>query len=979
MPSRRALEVLRAVRLVNRLITRERDPAALVRGAAAIIVEALGEAACCLVRTDGERVVDACDAGEPSRLWAVRAVLERGELTHCMRDALGQRRTVASGTPQPDCRGCWGRSERGGARRDVAVPLVCEGRVYGVLLVMLTPGAEGPLDERQLFEDLAADLAFALRSSERAAEATALQERLARIADAAPGMMFTYARRLDGTSCLPFATPAAHDLLGMSPEELAIGLAGWRANVHPDDLGALLASVEAAARDFTTWHFECRYLHPRKGLRWIEGWSSPLREADGSLAWHGFLLDVTERRRSVERIERLSRLYRALSDSNEAIARVGEEAALFQRVCDIIVALGDVRVASISAADETGEALVWRAAAGPVAVAGVRAEALSLGVPPLGQRSLSTEAYRGGVTVLENDYARSVERACWRTHLVAAGVGAAIALPLLRGGAVVGVLSIGAGPVGYFDAEAVELLETMAQNLSAGLDHAARERELRASEARYRGLLDSIGDVVATSDVEGTLTFVNRTIARFGWTPEELVGRKLSTLLHPDDRADVLRRRAEGIAGGGVGSVEYRIVDAHGITRQVRTTSRPILEDGRTVGLVAVITDLTQQRETEEQLRFAQKMEAVGRLAGGVAHDFNNLLSVIESYAELAIEAVSPSDPVREDLLEIRTAGRRAEGLTRQLLAFSRKELLKPQVFDLEALVGGMERMLTRVLGEDVELRTALSGALTPIKADPGQLEQAVLNLAINARDAMPEGGTLTISTTRIDRRADPTSPRIVAAGSWVRLSIADTGEGMDEATRLRIFEPFFTTKSPGKGTGLGLAMVYGIVQQSGGSITVHSEADVGTTFDIELPIVTEPVSLAALSQATSPPRRGVETVLVVEDEPAVRNLTRRILAGAGYTVLLAANASEALQLCEQQPTPIDLLLTDVVMPGMNGRALAERLLLARPGLKVMFMSGYADEALGERGALDPRIELLDKPFTTDALLRTVRSVIDRA
>jgi PAS domain S-box-containing protein len=853
VPSRRALEVLRAVRLIDRLITRERDPAALLHRAAEILVDVLGEVACCLVRTDGERVLGASTTGDPSRIGHVRAVVEAGQLTHCMRDALGSKRTTISDTSQPGCGGCQARGVDRLARRDVAMPLACEGRVYGVLLVMMAaPAARDPeIDELELLSELAADLGFALHAIELA----------------------------------------------------------------------------AAARTQTS--------------------------------------------------QRLSRLYRALSDSNEAIARVTDEAALFQRVCDVIVALGDVRVASIGTLDEAGTALVWRAAAGPAAAAGVPPNVLSLTPPKDGARSLSGDAFGTARTVIENDYARCDERANWRQQLVAAGVGSAVALPLRRGGMVFGVLGIGAAQPGYFDTEVVGLLESMAQNLSAGLDHVARERELRTSEERYRLLVDSIGDVVFTSDVAGNLTFVNRAVAQFGWTPTGLVGTNISALVHPDDRADVALRRAAAIAAGTTGPLEYRLVDAIGKPRHVRSTSQPIWEDGRVVGMSGVVADLTHQRETEDMLRFAQKMEAVGRLAGGVAHDFNNLLSVIESYSELALEAVRPGDPLRDDLLEIRTAGRRAEGLTRQLLAFSRKQILKPQVLDLDALVLGMERMLGRVLGEDVELRVTLAGTLPPIQADPGQLEQVILNLAINARDAMPEGGVLSIATTRVDRSVNPARARAVAEGGWVRLTVADTGQGMDEATRLQIFEPFFTTKSPGKGTGLGLATVYGIVQQSGGSIAVHSEPNVGTAFDIELPAVSTPLMAGDDSEPSALPKRGEETVLVVEDEPTVRNLVQRILTTAGYRVLLAANAGEALLLFEQHSSPIELVLTDVVMPGMNGKELVERLGRMRPGLKAMFMSGYADEALGERGALDPSVKLLDKPFTAGALLRTVRSVLD--
>jgi two-component system, cell cycle sensor histidine kinase and response regulator CckA len=381
--------------------------------------------------------------------------------------------------------------------------------------------------------------------------------------------------------------------------------------------------------------------------------------------------------------------------------------------------------------------------------------------------------------------------------------------------------------------------------------------------------------------------------------------------------------------------------------------------------MLASIDDITEQRHLEEQLRAAQKMEAIGRLAGGVAHDFNNMLSVILSNTAFAIDAVQPKDPVREDLEEVRMAAERATVLTRQLLAFSRKQVLDPEVLDLSEVAAGLKSLLGRLLGENIELVLDLAPDLANVKADRGQIEQLIMNLVVNARDAMPGGGKVTLQTSGSKRDQ----------GAQVRLAVVDTGCGMDPATRERIFEPFFTTKARGKGTGLGLSTVYGIVTQSGGSIEVDSEPGKGTTFTIYLPVTTEEVMPPALSL---PPARGrKETILVVEDEEAVRKVAARILRNEGYRVLCASHGQEALATCEQHTGEIHLLLTDVVMPEMNGRQLAEHLQRTRAGMRVLYMSGYPDDAIAHHGVLEAGTKFIGKPFHSRDLLRKVREALD--
>jgi len=400
--------------------------------------------------------------------------------------------------------------------------------------------------------------------------------------------------------------------------------------------------------------------------------------------------------------------------------------------------------------------------------------------------------------------------------------------------------------------------------------------------------------------------------------------------------------------------------------------------------LQATVRDITERKRAaeeranlEEQVRVAQKMEAVGLLAGGVAHDFNNLLSVIRSYVDFAIEDLREGDPIRDDMLEVRKAAKRATVLTRQLLAFGRRQLLQPVPLDLNQVVGGVESMLRRIIGEDIDLVPILAKDLGRVMADPGQIEQVITNIAVNARDAMPHGGKLIIETANADLDEEYAAGHVsVRPGPYVMLAITDTGCGMDKETQARIFEPFFTTKEKGKGTGLGLSMVYGIVKQSGGNIWVYSEIGLGTTFKVYLPRTDTP---PAETVSSSPPEKitGGETVLIVEDDDSVRRIAKRVLTSAGYRVLSAANGGEALLLCEEQGTEVDLLLTDVVMPQMNGKELADRLALQRPGLKVLFMSGYSDNAIAHQGVLDPGTRFLEKPFSAVMLTRKVREILD--
>ncbi len=506
----------------------------------------------------------------------------------------------------------------------------------------------------------------------------------------------------------------------------------------------------------------------------------------------------------------------------------------------------------------------------------------------------------------------------------------------------------------------------------------AAEEALRASEEQYRTLFEQSPFPKFLFDYE-TLVFLavnDAAVCSYGYSREEFLGMTLQDIRPPQDAAALvasLGATAFGTTKPGV----WRHKKKDGTLIDVDITVHKFAVGGRPCGLTIAL-DVTERNRLEVQLRQAQKMEAIGSLAGGVAHDFNNLLSIILSYSQMLAAGLKPDDPMRADLMEISGAGKRAADLTRQLLAFSRQQMLQPRVLDLNAVVAGVEKMLRRLVGEDVELAIVGDPGLGMVTADPGQVEQVLMNLVVNARDAMPQGGKLTVETSNVELDSGYAALHTgVEPGMFVMLAVSDTGSGMDAATRERIFEPFFTTKEQGKGTGLGLATVFGIVQQSGGSIWVYSELGQGTTVKVYLPRSGE-VSAAAMEAPAAPTtRRGTETILLVEDEASVRTLTRTILERHGYRVLEAQGGGDALIVCEQHPASIHLLLTDVVMPRMSGRKLAERLVVLRPDMKVLYMSGYTSDSVIRHGVLDSDVAFIQKPITPEALTRKVREVIE--
>ena len=545
-----------------------------------------------------------------------------------------------------------------------------------------------------------------------------------------------------------------------------------------------------------------------------------------------------------------------------------------------------------------------------------------------------------------------------------------------------------------YSADDNSFLATLASQVAVGIENARlykqahqelserkrMEAALLQSEEYFRALIENAMDIVIVLNEEGTILYESPSFERvLGYPSRDLIGHSFYQFLHIEDQysfIETLQYKSHDLRPGP--ATEIRVRHKDGAWRTIEAVSNNLLNDPVTAGIVVNLRDITERKYLEEQLRLAQKMEAVGRLAGGVAHDFNNILTIITGYSDLLLRRLEADDVIFKPIAEIGKAADRASGLTRQLLAFSRKQIIHPQVINLNRIVTNMDNMLRRLIGEDIELITILEPDLRPVRADVSQIEQVIMNLAVNARDAMPKGGEIIIRTANADLDPLYTQYQVdLKPGPYILLALTDTGQGIDEHTQDHIFEPFFSTKEQGKGTGLGLATIYGIVQQSEGHIEVESEPGWGTRFNIYLPQTMDQPETPETLQLPDVSLQGSETILLVEDEPSVRQLTCKILVENGYTVLTAADSQEALKLSERYAAPIDLLLTDVVMPGgMSGRDLANHLTLQRPQTKTLFMSGYTDDAIVHHGVLEPGLAFLPKPFTSVGLARSVREAL---
>lgn len=565
------------------------------------------------------------------------------------------------------------------------------------------------------------------------------------------------------------------------------------------------------------------------------------------------------------------------------------------------------------------------------------------------------------------------------------GLHGALGFPIVLGAETLGVLEFLSRDIKQPDDEALKMMMAIGSQLGQYIERKRAEASLLQSNQTLQALIQAAPLAIITLDQRSRVTMWNAAAEHiFGWLEAEVMGRPLP--LVPDDTREVFESSILNSASTRAKGRELRLLHKNGTMLDVNLWTAPVTNaHGLIVGTMDLYLDVTGNKSLEAQFRQSQKMEAVGQLAGGVAHDFNNLLSIILGYSELVYSKLADGDPGREPMKQIRNAANRAAGLTRQLLAFGRKQILAPIVLDLNARVAELDQMLRRLIGEDIELKTVLEPDLGRVKADPGQIEQVVMNLVVNARDAMPTGGVLTIETSNaVLTTLQGREHEELAPGPYTLLTVSDTGCGMAEAMKAHIFEPFFTTKEIGKGTGLGLATVFGIVKQSGGFIDVESVPGSGSTFRMYFPQVRESTvhkraAPRASDHGLARLPQGVETVLLAEDEDGMRELAHLVLEAGGYKVLSARDGAEAVQLSQAHADVIHLLLTDVVMPKMSGRQLSDILMLTRPHMKVLYMSGHTDDAIMRHGIRDAGANFLPKPFTPVALVKKVREVLDSA
>ncbi len=760
------------------------------------------------------------------------------------------------------------------------------------------------------------------------------EERFALLAENIPGAI--YLCKSGDRHAMHYLNDAVEILTGYAKEDFLKGEISLAGLCHVSDVASIQVEVNQALAEQRPFRLVYRLKHRSGEWRWIEEFGVGIFRHSELLYLEGFLSDFTERKRAEEALRASEQRYRLLFERNLAgVYRT----TLDGRILDCNEAFA--RMCGFASREEVLAHKAWEVF-------------FSVADREAAFARLKTHK---ALTNFEVCLRRKDNRPIWVLENAS----------LLEGENGTPALIEGT----LFDItdrkQAEELLERF-----------KRQNEL---------ILNSAGEGIHGLDLKGKTTFINPAAARMiGRGENELVSRTHHTLLHhskadgtpyPPDECPIFATLRDGAIHHIDNEVFWR---KDGTSFPVEYISTPIRDDlGRVVGAVVTFRDITERKHLEEQLRQAQKMEAVGSLAGGVAHDFNNLLTGILGFADLLLDQLGDADPLREDVNEIKKAAERAASLARQLLAFSRQQVLAPQLLDLNTVVTDLDKMLRRLIGEHINLVMVRKPALGQVKGDPGQIHQVILNLAVNARDAMPQGGKLTLETGNVDLDEEYARRHVtVRPGSYVRLTVSDTGIGMDEQTRSRIFDPFFTTKEKGKGTGLGLATVYGIVKQSGGHITVHSEPGRGTAFRIYLPRVEEKPEAVDPGQAGPSAPKGSETLLLVEDEETVWLALRKVLRSKGYTVLEARHGGEALSICERYAGPIHLLVTDVVMPQMSGPELAHRLTPLRPEMKVLYMSGYMDEAIVHDGTLDSEA-FLQKPFAPEVLAHKVREVLGAA
>ena len=821
-------------------------------------------------------------------------------------------------------------------------------------------------------------------------EAREYAERLQVIGDNIPnGVIYQVVRELDGTRRFLHVSANVERVVGVKAADVLRDPTTFYHLFPEGDRARIAAAAEATARDLSVFSVEAPIVRPDGVRRWIHISSTPRRLDDGRVVWDGIQTDTTERRLSEDRLRRANRALRTISNCNQVLVRAQSEGELLHEICRVIVEDGGYRLAWVGIAldDEAHHV-------NPVAHWGYEAGYLEgLGITwsdtPLGRGPTGT-SIRTGQTVVCQDFLTDPAMTPWREDAIARGYRASIVVPLREGAHVFGALSVYAPEAGAFDADEIALLTELADDLAYGImalrarvEHARAEGALAASEERFRQLAENIREIFWMMDARTAQTlYISPGVERLYGVSAETLVRSPEVgleLIHPDDRARVIRAWDTVVAGGEYDE-EYRLVQPGGVIHWVHARAFPVRDtSGAIYRVVGVTDDITARKQIEEQLRQVQKLEAIGQLAGGVAHDFNNILAAIMMQVGMA-RALRGLPPEAAELLQdLQASAQRAANLTRQLLVFGRKQVMQERRVELNELVADLARMLRRVVPENMHLQLTMHPRALMVQADPGMLEQVVMNLTVNARDAMPHGGVLQIETFTRDLSVDDVRPFPgVAPGAFNGVRVRDTGMGIAPEHRAHIFEPFFTTKEPGKGTGLGLATVFGIVQQHHGVILVESQEGHGTTIEVLLPALQPAVAVPAEpAPAPLPSPRGAQVIVVVEDDAPVREMTRRVLEQSGYRVHVARSGREALEQWDRYDPPPQLLLTDLVMPdGVGGVELAARLQQRHPTLRVVYASGYDPDHGTHEVHLEPGVNFLQKPSTPREILQVVGQML---
>jgi len=721
-------------------------------------------------------------------------------------------------------------------------------------------------------------------------------------------------------------------------------------------------------------------------------------ELFGEMTTIAFLTDVSELKRAEDALRKSEVEAKRLAEENAVMAEIGRIISstlnieeVYERFAEEVHKLIQFDRIVINIIDEVNKSFTISYAAGPE----VPGRKTGDTIPLAGTGSEEILRTRASLLVQSENQEELIGRFPGLWPLFRVGFQSIMLIPLLSRDQVIGVLNLQSFKSGAFSKDDIKIAERVATQIAGAIANAQlflerkrAEAQLKGSEEHFRFLIENSSDIITTVDSDGNISYISPSIEPIlGYSPKSLYGKNGFGYIHPDDLQLSLKSLSKMLQDSGTifRPIEHRLKHHDGSWRVFQSIGRAILDDSGNKKIIINSRDVTENKKTEhemadlqEQVRLSQRMEAIGRLAGGIAHDFNNLLTIIKGHSQLPLMVLKKDDPLRENFMTIMNSSDRASILVRQLLAFSRRQVMEIRVLDLNTLLRDLDKMLRRVIGEDIELVTVLPDDLGRVKTDPGQIEQVIMNLVVNARDAMPSGGKLTIETANVELDEEYARRHVaVKPGPYVMISVSDTGVGMTPEVKERVFEPFFTTKEIDKGTGLGLSTVYGIVKQSGGNIWVYSEPGQGATFKIYLPRVDEPIEEARKKVVEEKFPRGSETVLVAEDDEAVRRLAVQILERQGYKVLEVSQGDDAFPVCEKHKGPIHLLLTDVVMPGMSGRDLAKRLASLHPEMKVLYMSGYTDNAIVHHGVLGKEVNYIQKPFTVDGFACKVREVLD--